>query len=92
MGFLNYFEHLLILVSSVTGSISIFSFASLVGISKLDVFLGLVKIAAIAKLNCGGLEECNKKSLKPFQPQILLLHWWLSILKSENERNLFKTR
>ena len=32
MGVLNYIEHLLILVSTVTGCVSIFAFASLVGI------------------------------------------------------------
>ena len=31
-GVLNYIEHLLILVSTVTGCVSIFAFASLVGI------------------------------------------------------------
>ena len=36
MGVLNYIEHLLILVSTVTGCISIFAFASLVGI-QVDI-------------------------------------------------------
>ena len=31
---------------------------------RLDVFIGLMKMVAIEKLNYGGLQECHKKVLK----------------------------
>ena len=41
--------------------------------NKLDVFVGLVKLVTMIKLNRGNLQECQKKVLKTHILQTLVL-------------------
>ena len=41
--------------------------------NKLDVFIGLVKLVTMIKLNRGNLQECQKKVLKTHILQTLVL-------------------
>ena len=82
-GVLNYIEQLLILISTVTGCISISSFASLVGILRgITSFAIGLKICVIA----AGIRKYNSiiKKKKKKHDKILLL------AKSENQQNSVK--